>query len=96
VKLQEALKDANAKREKARSELIKMTQKQVDLPPAQATEQIANSQCNEVEYALLKMLKKEFEVVYKHLMKLMMTSQTTKVSGAQGKMAYLLDTEEFS
>jgi hypothetical protein len=40
-------------------------------------------------------MKKEFDVVYKHLMKLMMTSQTTKVSGSN-RMAYLLDTEEFS
>ena len=48
----------------------------------------------ENEYKVLSILKREFETIYKHLMKLMMTAKTTKMQGE--KVCYLLDTDEFS
>jgi hypothetical protein len=51
-------------------------------------------QLEETECRILPLLKKEFEFLYKHLMKLMMTCKTSKLAG--DRVAYLLDTDEFS
>ena len=61
---------------------------------AQNLQKLSDVTVQENEYKVLSILKREFEIIYKHLMKLMMTAKTTKMQGE--KVAYLLDTDEFS